>query len=423
MAKVAISTGSRPWLGATGGSEVPFFYREGGRLEASALRPDLELPQLIVKVSALRHNLATMQAYCESHGVSIAPHVKTTMTPAIIRRQLAAGAWAVTVATMQQLRVCLGLGVSRVLFANELVSVDATRWLGNTLSSTRTGEVYCLADSRQAVERLSIGWASSGNADPLPVLVELGVPGGRTGCRAPEELFEVARAVVAAPALRLAGVEAFEGILGSTRSAADLARVDRFLEEVGGCAVQLDELGLFDPSKEVVLSAGGSLFFDRVVTQFSRVQLSRPSRVVIRSGCYATHDHGSYGGPPPLSTAEGDGAFRPAVELWCEVLSVPERDRAIAGFGRRDAPFDAGLPKVLARIPSDGGEILPCSDITVTALNDQHAYLQLGGGRVEVGDRLACGVIHPCTAFDKWRQVLLVDDQYRIVETMETDFS
>jgi D-serine dehydratase len=403
----------------------------------------VEYPQLVLKRAEFEHNLAAMREFCAARGVALAPHAKTSMSPAIISRQLAAGAWGMTVASVGQLRVCLELGVPVMLLANELVNPAAARWLGEALAARpllagRTAQrVYCVVDSAAGVALLADGWRASGNPAPLPVLVELGIPGGRCGCRTEAEAESVARAVAGRPELCLAGVEAFEGIMPGD-SAEELGKVDEFLRRLGDLAVRLDSLGLLSRQTEPVLTAGGSLYFDRVAEILGAVRLSRPHRVVLRSGCYAFHDHGKHAprsartGRPrhltraddgPLAGADGSTGLRPALEAWCEVVSVPEPGQAIAALGRRDAPYDAGFPVVFARRPAAGGPVEPCAGVTVTAMNDQHAYLSLpAGSPIAVGDLLGCGIIHPCTAFDKWRRIALVDENYQVLEIIETCF-
>jgi D-serine dehydratase len=171
------------------------------------------------------------------------------------------------------------------------------------------------------------------------------------------------------------------------------------------------------------LSAGGSTFFDRAAIVLGSAELRSPTRIVLRSGCYITHEHSSYGGPSPLAGEADQPAFIPALELWSDVLSTPEPGRAIAGYGRRDAPFDAGLPVVLARVPAGTASFPMPVTASVTGVNDQHAYIDTTSApEVEVGDRLVCGIRHPCTAFDKWRTVLMVDDGYEVVDVVETFF-
>jgi D-serine deaminase-like pyridoxal phosphate-dependent protein len=59
----------------------------------------------------------------------------------------------------------------------------------------------------------------------------------------------------------------------------------------------------------------------------------------------------------------------------------------------------------------------------VTKLNDQHAFVRLPeDDPLAVGDRLGCGLAHPCTVFDKWRVIPVVDEGYRVLEVVETAF-
>ena len=83
-------------------------------LGADLRNPSFELPRLVLKRTALEHNMATMAAFCLAHGACLAPHAKTTMAPKILRRQVDHGAWAMTVASMQQLRVCTDAGINRI---------------------------------------------------------------------------------------------------------------------------------------------------------------------------------------------------------------------------------------------------------------------------------------------------------------------
>lgn len=397
---------------------------EGAAIGKNLFSGDFEMPRLVLRRSALEHNITAMKDFCAVHGVSIAPHAKTTMAPAIVRRQLEAGAWGVTVATSHQLRACAEMGAPRILMAYQLVNPRASEWLGRLLSERQGGlEVYVIVDSEEGVELLAQGLKASGLSSPLPVLVEMGASGGRTGCRTVAEAVTVAQAVDRCGALRLAGVEGFEGILGSRRSPDDLARVDAFLLTMVDLAGRLVDGGLFGEGEPMILSAGGSTFFDRVAAVLGSARLGLPSTVVLRSGCYVTHDHASDVGPAPMVDEHQHEQLVPALELWSEVLSTPEPGRAIVGFGRRDAPFDAGLPVVVSTLGVGAIGRPTKLDGTVTALNDQHAYLDLADGHgPEVGDRIGCGIRHPCTAFDKWRKIPMVDDDYNVVEVVHTLF-
>ena len=87
----------------------------------SVLGGDLPLPLAVIRDSALAHNHAWMRDFTASTGVLLAPHGKTTMAPQIFAQQLAAGAWGITVANVQQLGICVRFGVRRVIMANQLL--------------------------------------------------------------------------------------------------------------------------------------------------------------------------------------------------------------------------------------------------------------------------------------------------------------
>jgi D-serine deaminase-like pyridoxal phosphate-dependent protein len=307
------------------------------------------------------------------------------------------------------------LGVGRILIANEVVEPAALRWIARELDGDPSFECLCLVDSPAGVELMAAALGRR-SARPLAVLLELGSTGGRAGCRTEDEALAVAGAVARADTLRLLGVEAFEGLLESA------AAVDELLDRLGRTARAIEAARLFADLSEIVVTAGGSRYFDRVVERLASLDLGLPVRLVLRSGCYLTHDHGLYDRSSPFgSRGEGD-RLRPALEAWGVVLSRPEPALAIVGFGKRDVPYDAGLPVPL-RIARGGRVRDADGELEVVAVNDQHAYVRLApGAELAVGDLLGCGVSHPCTAFDKWPLIPVVDEGYQVVGAVRTFF-
>jgi D-serine dehydratase len=391
----------------------------GGRLAS---------PFALLREARVDGNIAAMQDWCRRHGVQLAPHGKTTMSPELFARQLAAGAWGITVASPAQARVALAAGARRILVANEVTDAAGIRWLGTTRGSHPDVEVACYVDSLDGVALLERGLEGTlPEGATLDVLVELGVPGGRTGTRTGDQAVEVVRAVSAGERLRLAGVSGYEGVAASDSSPEGLAAVDAFCAGLGALAERLLGEGLATPSADrpFILSAGGSSYFDHVATTLGAARDALgavPAVVVLRSGAYVTHDHGLYARVTPTARG-GDGpALQPAFEVWGRVLSRPEAGRAIVDIGRRDAPFDQDLPLPLWRRDADGGE--PSSlTASVVSLNDQHAFLDLPDDQpLSPGDWVGFGISHPCTAVDKWNRLLLVDDDERIVDVLHTYF-
>jgi D-serine dehydratase len=397
----------------------------------NVLREDVPLPVAVLRQEALAHNAAWMRRFLADCGADIAPHGKTTMSPWLFDRQLADGAWAITVATPQQLEVARAFGHRRVVLANQLVGRSAIDQVMRLLRDDPAFEFYCLVDSLPNVAALAAAARRHGLTRPLTVLVELGYPGGRTGCRTEAEALAVARAVHGSGgALALAGVEGFEGLLRGDTHAATLALVEAFLGRMVALAEACAAEGLF-AGEPVLLTAGGSSHFDVVARKLGGARLGRPVQVLLRSGCYITHDSGLYvraqegmrERDPAL--ADRDGGLRPALEVWAYVQSRPEAEKAIAGLGKRDVSHD-DAPVPLAWFRPDGSMARP-EPITdgshATRLNDQHCHLTLpASSPLQVGDLVAFGISHPCLTFDKWRALYLVDEAYDIVGAIRTYF-
>ena len=380
------------------------------------------LPAMVILQDALNHDIAVMADYAAQQDVSLAPHGKTTMSPQIWDLQLRAGAWAITVATAWQARVAAMSAVPRIFIANEVVDPGSLDWIGGILDDPDP-ELICQADSVAAVERMSRHLGE--RRRPLPVLVEMGMPGGRTGARTGAEAGPVIDAIVAAPGLRLAGVTCYEGVApGATAHEKDAAVAD-LLAGVREVAMVVAELAAHQGAREIILTGGGSVHFQSVVVELSKpLDAALPVRVVIRSGAAVAHDHGYFDDASPFGANAAAGAPRlvPALEVWAPVLSTPERGLAIAGAGKRDLPYDIGLPKPI-KLRRDGEDVALASGLSVTRLDDQHAYLALEPTvRLAVGDLVGFGISHPCSAFDRWRAIPVVDDHYAVIDVFETLF-
>jgi D-serine dehydratase len=401
----------------------PVTVRTVGAQGWNALAGDLLMPVMVLKERALAHNVRLMAEFCRDHGVDLAPHGKTTMAPQLFKRQLDAGAWAMTAATPSQVRIYRTFGVDRVVLANELVEPAAVAWVADELERDPSFEFYCLADSREAVGAMTAALAGRSLPRPFAVLVELGIPGGRTGCRTVEDARRVAELVAGSPGLELAGVEAFEGIIHAEREADTLAAVDGLLSRLRSLAEGLAAGGALAGRGEMVVTVGGSSYFDRVVELLSGLEVGVPVRLVLRSGCYVTHDSGFYDHVSPLAGRSAGGErLEAALEVWGVVLSRPEPDRVLVGMGKRDVAYDLGLPIPL-RVRGGAGLRDVAGAMTAFDLNDQHLYVRVApDDAIAVGDLLGCGISHPCTAFDKWRLIPVVDDDYRVVDAVRTFF-
>ncbi|MER5533614.1 amino acid deaminase [Streptomyces mirabilis] len=374
-------------------------------------------PVLALSAERLTHNLELMETYADRHGLAFAPHGKTSMAPQLFWRQIEHGAWGITLAVPHQVRVAREFGIERIFLANELVDVAALRWIASELAADPDFRFVCYVDSVRGVELMDA--ALHGSARPVDVVVELAAgAGARTGVRTEAECAAVADAVAATRTLRLVGVAGYEGEVPG----ADPERVHAWLRRLTALAVDFDKAGRFEGLAEIVVSAGGSAWFDAVADVFSELpDLSLPVLKLLRSGAYVSHDDGHYRRLTPFTRVPEEGALHPAFRLWAQVVSRPSPEQAFVNAGKRDAAYDLDLPEAQV-VRRDGAE-RPATGLTVTALSDQHAWLRTDpGADVEVGDWVGLGLSHPCTSFDKWQLIPLVEADGTVVDYVRTFF-
>jgi D-serine dehydratase len=411
--------------------EADLLIESVGDMAWNLLNEDLPLPAAVLKENCLRHNSEWMKAFLAKGGAYLAPHGKTTMSPALFDLQLADGAWAITVSTPHQIHVARSFGYGRILLANQLVGASAIAYVISELARDSSFEFLCLVDSVENVETIAKAARNARLQRPVEVLVEVGYLGGRTGCRTVEQALQLARAIRKTDgAVALRGVEGFEGLLKGGNNAATLELVRTFLDSVVALARACDAESLYD-AETVILSAGGSSFYDVVVEKLGSAGLSKPTMVVVRSGCYITHDSVMYVNAvnalrernPQL--ANTGGGLQPALEVWAYVQSRPETEKLIAGLGKRDISYDDQPVPLLWFRPGSSMErpqLLSPSHLA-TRLNDQHCHVIVpADSPLRVGDMIGFGISHPCLTFDKWRILHVVDDNYRIKSSIRTYF-
>jgi D-serine dehydratase len=411
------------------GANVPI--EAVGEQRWNLLKEDLPLPAAVLKEDCLRHNSEWMKAFLAKGGASLAPHGKTTMSPALFDLQLADGAWAITVSTPHQIHVARSFGYGRILLANQLVGAKAIDYVISELARDSSFEFLCLVDSATNIEAIAKAARNAKLPRPIEVLVEIGYVGGRTGCRTVDEALQLARAIRKTNgAVALRGIEGFEGLLKGDNNVATLELVRAFLDSVVALARACDAESLYD-AETVILSAGGSSFYDVVVEKLGSASLSKPTMVVVRSGCYITHDSVMYVNAvnalrernPQLANAAG--GLKPALEVWAYVQSRPEPRKLIAGLGKRDISYDDQPVPLLWFRPGSGMEHPhPLSpSYLATRLNDQHCHVTVpADSPLTVGDMIGFGISHPCLTFDKWRILHVVDENYRIQSSIRTYF-
>lgn len=396
--------------------------------EFLATEPTLDefwTPLLVLDDKAMRSNTRVMATWMAERGLEHMPHGKTTMAPALWQRQLDAGCTGITLANMAQVRAARTFGLTDILLANDVTDARALHWLATELQDPDF-QFVCWADSVETVQLMHHALAGRA-ARPVNVMVELGGPGGRTGARTNEAALEIAREIERSDSLRLAGVGGYEGSLGYDRLPETVARVRGYLDR----QVALHEIlkARYDDHGDVFVSAGGSAYFDLVADAYAEAQRNdQRTRWTLRSGAYLTHDRGFYRSISPLDETnhqEGDH-LKSAIQGICRVASRPDPALALLDGGKRDLPYDAGMP-----VPLGVGASIDTIDAAppashIDVMNDQHTYLTLddAASNLQVGDVVSLGLSHPCTAFDKWQLIPVIASAKdpRVVELVRTFF-
>ncbi|RKT06591.1 D-serine deaminase-like pyridoxal phosphate-dependent protein [Streptomyces sp. 3211.6] len=377
-------------------------------------------PVLTLDADALAHNLTVLGAYAARHHLAFAPHGKTCMAPQLFERQLDHGAWGITAAVPHQARVYRAFGIQRIFLANELVDPAALRWVAAELAADPGFRFVCYVDSVRGVQLMDR--ALQGQGARVDVVVELGAgEGARTGARSDEDCRAVADAVAATATLRLVGIAGYEAEVPD----ADPEKVHAWLRRLTGLAVEFDKAGRFgDTVEEIVVSAGGSAWFDAVADVFGELpELSRPVLKLLRSGAYVSHDHGWYTRLTPFNRVPEEGGLRPAFRLWTQVVSRPSPTQAFVNAGKRDIAYDLGLPEAELVRDASTGEERAATGVRVVKLSDQHAWLETDSAEdVQVGDWVALGMSHPCTIFEKWPLIPVVSADGAVREYVRTFF-
>ena len=408
-----------------GSMSLPLSAAEVKARNWNLLHEDLSLPTAVLYEERMTHNLNWMQSFVTEYGVKLAPHGKTTMAPKLFAQQLAGGAWGITLATVHQTRVAYFHGVRRIIMANQLIGKHNMEIISDLLTD-HSFEFCCLVDSADGVDQL--GAFFKAHQQQLHVLLELGVDGGRTGIRNDKQQTEVINAIKRWEGyIVLAGVELYEGVLKEENE------IDQLLQRAIVCIQDLAQSGHFTERaahQPVILTGAGSAWYDVVAREFSKVDIGLPLEVILRPGCYLTHDAGIY------RTAQAQiqhrnpiaqkmrGKLLPALQLWAYVQSIPEAEKAIVALGKRDAAFDAGLPLPSVRYrPGDSAPTVTPTHWQVTGMMDQHAYLQIAkGDDIKVGDMIGFDISHPCLTFDKWRQIAVLNAHHQVIDVIQTFF-
>lgn len=371
-----------------------------------------QFPVMILRDSALEHNIKRMASYCKSLGFELAPHVKTPMSPQIAKRQIAAGAWGLTIANFNQARIMFEYGFKKLIIGNEVMEPTSIAEIAK-INGSGAGHIIFYIDSLAVLKIAQDSIANVANAK-LNVFMEIGAVGGRAGIRDLDLLKTILGEIAKDDRIYVRGVSGFEGAVpGGDRAGDGIEKLRIFLRHIVAAA---EITAPFIREDKIIISAGGSSFFDYVAEEFAKYQ--GDAHRILRSGGYVSHDHVHYEDLYPFMGLPDSERFYPALELWARVLSIPEPDLAILNFGKRDAGNDLDNPLPILKL----GNKPEAFKGEIEKLNDQHAFMKISPGTTAVGEIIGCGISHPCTNFDKWQLLPLVNDNYDVIDLVHTHF-
>jgi D-serine deaminase-like pyridoxal phosphate-dependent protein len=368
---------------------------------------NFQFPIMVLKESALKNNISVMAQFCHSVGAELAPHVKTTMSPQIAQMQVDAGAWALTIANFWQAEIFRNFGFKKLIIANEVLDPSAIAKIAK-LNAKGKAEIIFYVDSLAGLQIVKDATPKDGK---INFFIEIGTDNGRGGVRELSLIQEIAQEIKKDSRLHLRGVTGFEGAVPTAaRNQKGETAVHAFCQKI----VAAGEIAYeFKSDEKFIVSAGGSAFFEIVAEELNK--FSKPKILLLRSGGYVTHDHIYYEEIYPFKNT--GKPLLPAIELWSQVLSNPESGFGVLNLGKRDVGCDLHNPipfaKFAGRVEKFTGQI--------EKLNDQHGFMR-STDKFAVSELIGLGISHPCTTFDKWKLIPLVNDQYEVVDLIRTYF-
>ncbi len=326
-------------------------------------RAEIPTPALLLDLDRFERNLQTMAAHVKAAGKRLRPHAKTHKCPEIARRQVAAGAVGVCVAKVGEAEVMAAAGIRTLLITTEVVGPEKIGRLLHVLE--RQPETLVVADHPDNVRDLGQALARAGRV--LNVLVDVDVGGRRTGVEPGEPAVDLARLVMAQPALNLRGLQGHAGHCAHIVGFEERRRASRrFMGRL------LKTRDLFEkhslPVDVVSGGSSGTFNIDSELDGLTELQAG--------SYCVMDLDYRRIGGP--RGAAYDD--FEMALTVLTTVVSVRSGEMAVVDAGLKAFSTDKPL------VP----EPVEWSGIEYSWAGDEHGRLTVreAGRLPRLGERL-----------------------------------
>ncbi|SLN36865.1 3-hydroxy-D-aspartate aldolase [Roseivivax jejudonensis] len=324
---------------------------------------DIQTPCLVLELDALERNIRKMGDYARAHGMRHRVHGKMHKSVDVAKLQMdLGGACGVCCQKVSEAEVFARGGITDVLVSNQ---VRDPQKIDRLARMPKLGaRTICCVDDVANVSDLSA--AAQKHGTEIECLVEIDCGAGRCGVTTTEAVVEIARAIDAAPGLRFAGIQAYQGAMQHLDSYDDRkAKIDVAVAMVKDAVDGLKAEGL---DCDIVGGGGtGSYYFESTSGVYNELQC----------GSYAFMD-ADYG---RILDKDGNridrGEWENAFFILTQVMSHAKADKAICDAGLKAQSVDSGLPVIFGR---DDVEYVKCSD--------EHGVIADPGGVLAVGEKL-----------------------------------
>lgn len=332
-------------------------------------KADLPTPALLIDLDIFERNVKRMADYAARHKKQLRPHAKTHKCPQIARRQRAAGAVGVCVATVPEAVVMAAAGIDGILLTSPIMSPSKAARMAALAKSVQN--LMVAVDHARQIEMYE--QAAAANGARLDVLVDLNVGDRRTGTTPGEPAVALAQEVMKKKHLRLRGVQAYSG--GSSHVvgfAARRAHSQKAMSQAVETREMFRKRGL--PADILSGTSTGTHNID--------AQMEGTTEMQVGSYVCMDVDYQRIGG----ESGEVFDTFGPALTVLATVVSANQPNRA---------SVDAGF-KAFATDRKFGPELKDATGVTYGFGGDEFGILtwERPSRAIELGDRLEFIVPH-----------------------------
>ena len=324
---------------------------------------DIQTPCLVLDLDALERNIAKMGRFAREMGVRHRVHGKMhkSVDVALLQERLG-GSVGVCCQKVSEAEVFARGGIKDVLVSNQ---VRDPAKIDRLARIPKLGaRAICCVDDVANVADLSAAAVRHGTT--IECLVEIDCGAGRCGVTTTPAVVTLAKAIEAAPGLRFAGLQAYQGAMQHMDRYEDRkAKIDIAVAMVRDAVEALKGEGL---DCDIVGGGGtGSYYFEGNSGVYNELQC----------GSYAFMD-ADYGRILDKDGKRIDqGEWENALFILTSVMSHAKPDRAICDAGLKAQSVDSGLPVIFGR-----------TDVKYIKCSDEHGVIDDPAGVLKVNDKL-----------------------------------